>query len=491
LARGGKSVLHWEPKERYGGEFGSFWFREIIENNSKEFQFEFIKRSARSTSDEGYSLDASSRDAEDSSKRLISIEQPCEEDEQPCEEDEKQSCSVEAAQLLQNWGVEPFDKEFASLLDYCLTRSKCFNIELNPKLLFSKGEIIELVIKSGVGHSLEFQMPNLLVFQDGIIKKTPGSKEDIFCDDSISLIDKRRLMKFLTFALEFDVNDKQESKNLESVLFCDFLKNQKIPSKLVDIIITSIALEVDIIKVMEMDAFRGIIKVKEHLNSIGRFGPRAFLTAVYGTSSELCQAFCRYSAIHGANYILGHDPNIEITKECIKILGPDNHLFTGKHLFVGSNNLSLINTNCKQIKTKRIICISRKPFLDGGHSMLMVPANISTKEGGMTVVQYTYETRVCPQDLFLVHIWSPDTNISFEKLVSLASQLAKDSFLSVKYFTNTNVSLDAVTEDKISIIQPCSNDIIAEEAVLQARQFYNIFGPPTEFYPLKINTDSE
>lgn len=43
---------------------------------------------------------------------------------------------------------------------------------------------------------------------DGSIKKVPGSKEDVFKDKSIGLLDKRRLMKFLMFAAgDFEEDD--------------------------------------------------------------------------------------------------------------------------------------------------------------------------------------------------------------------------------------------------------------------------------------------
>ncbi len=34
----------------------------------------------------------------------------------------------------------------------------------------------------------------------GFVRKVPGSKEEVFKDKSIGLLDKRRLMKFLMFA---------------------------------------------------------------------------------------------------------------------------------------------------------------------------------------------------------------------------------------------------------------------------------------------------
>jgi RAB protein geranylgeranyltransferase component A len=47
-----------------------------------------------------------------------------------------------------------------------------------------------------------------------IIFKVPVSKEDIFSTDSIALIDKRKLMRFLTFAM----NEETDPQVLEGEL---------------------------------------------------------------------------------------------------------------------------------------------------------------------------------------------------------------------------------------------------------------------------------
>lgn len=67
-------------------------------------------------------------------------------------------------------------------------------------------------------------MQKLSVFLDGKFRSVPGNKEDIFKSKDLSLIDKRKLMRFLTFALgEFE--DAAELKGKEATPFVQFLKN--------------------------------------------------------------------------------------------------------------------------------------------------------------------------------------------------------------------------------------------------------------------------
>ena len=59
--------------------------------------------------------------------------------------------------------------------------------------------------------------------KSGIIKHVPGTKEDVFKNKDINLVDKRRLMRFLMFA----VGDFEENKELQGqyhLPFEEFLK---------------------------------------------------------------------------------------------------------------------------------------------------------------------------------------------------------------------------------------------------------------------------
>ena len=50
----------------------------------------------------------------------------------------------------------------------------------------------------------------------------PGSKEDIFKSKEISLLEKRRLMRFLSFAAA-DFEDNKELEGMEDTPFLEFL----------------------------------------------------------------------------------------------------------------------------------------------------------------------------------------------------------------------------------------------------------------------------
>lgn len=70
----------------------------------------------------------------------------------------------------------------------------------------------------------------------------PGSKEEIFKSKDLSLLDKRKLMRFLMFAAS-DFEDKNEYKDNESVPFVQFLTSTfSLSSELATVIAYALAL---------------------------------------------------------------------------------------------------------------------------------------------------------------------------------------------------------------------------------------------------------
>lgn len=72
--------------------------------------------------------------------------------------------------------------------------------------------------------------------------QVPSSKEDVFTNKSISLVEKRKLMKFFTFAMDYDETDSL-LEGTENMTFVDLLQERfKITGKLGEAIIYAIAM---------------------------------------------------------------------------------------------------------------------------------------------------------------------------------------------------------------------------------------------------------
>lgn len=103
-------------------------------------------------------------------------------------------------------------------------QSRQYSICLRPSVLPSAGPFISSLVASGVSKYSGFRLVDTVSIYDasGRVNNVPGSKEDIFKSKDISLIEKRRLMRFLTFAAG-DFEDKPEIEGKHDMPFVEFL----------------------------------------------------------------------------------------------------------------------------------------------------------------------------------------------------------------------------------------------------------------------------
>ena len=104
-------------------------------------------------------------------------------------------------------------------------QSRQYAVSLAPSIVPSIGSHIDALIASGVSRYGSFKLLEKVAVYDrpGFVQSVPGSKEDVFKSKALSLIDKRRLMRFLMFAAgEFE--DKKELEGKEEMPFSQYLR---------------------------------------------------------------------------------------------------------------------------------------------------------------------------------------------------------------------------------------------------------------------------
>jgi RAB protein geranylgeranyltransferase component A len=104
------------------------------------------------------------------------------------------------------------------------SQSRQYSICLQPGVIPSLGPLISSLVASGVAKYSGFRLLESVSVYDssGSVRNVPGSKEDIFKSKEISLIEKRRLMRFLAFAAG-DFEDKKELEDKKDMPFLEFL----------------------------------------------------------------------------------------------------------------------------------------------------------------------------------------------------------------------------------------------------------------------------
>ncbi|KIO30845.1 hypothetical protein M407DRAFT_20169 [Tulasnella calospora MUT 4182] len=189
--------------------------------------------------------------------------------------------------------------------------SRIYAISLLPCLVPASGPIITSLIASGVSRYGGFCLLNSVAMctplddkrpeDEWELKRVPSSKEDVFKDRSLSLLDKRKLMKFLMFAAS-DAENPPELEGQEETAFLDFLERKfSLPKS----IASAISFATAHCSHIADKAVPALQRLQRYLRANGRYGNSPFLIGHYGGAGEISQGFCRTAAVQGATYILG------------------------------------------------------------------------------------------------------------------------------------------------------------------------------------------
>lgn len=138
-----------------------------------------------------------------------------------------------------------------------------------------------------------------------MLQKIPSGREDVFSDNTISMRDKRALMKFLRQILQgHEDSESSPTSGVGARSLADVLSSQfNIPSDLQQPLL---ALSLSQDSADSTDAHYAMTRIGRHLRSIGIFGPGfGSMIVKYGGGAEIAQVGCRAGAVGGGVYVLG------------------------------------------------------------------------------------------------------------------------------------------------------------------------------------------
>ncbi|KAJ1911808.1 hypothetical protein H4219_005822 [Mycoemilia scoparia] len=260
-----------------------------------------------------------------------------------------------------------------------------------------------------------------MIYWNGVTEKVPDSKGDIFASQSLSLIEKRKLMKFLTFIRDNDPEDHvfnstdagQETTHIPT-LSSFVAKNFKIEGKLQAAVVHSIAFADN---EEEVDARVGCLRIRKYLQSIGRYGKMAYLYSPYGVGSETSQAFCRACAVSGHGVYMLESGVKGIKKEdgSANKEGSDkiqinvnkvNQTITTKNCIVSAEQIRLTDAPQSQIRNtvSRGILILDKPLYTGTNLVTIPPGQCNNRNA--VFILTTCANGACPQGKAIMYVWT-------------------------------------------------------------------------------------
>ncbi|KAM6354129.1 rab proteins geranylgeranyltransferase component A 1 isoform 2-T2 [Alca torda] len=301
-----------------------------------------------------------------------------------------------------------------------------FNIDLVSKLLYSRGLLIDLLIKSNVSRYAEFKnATRILAFRGGKVEQVPCSRADVFNSRQLTMVEKRMLMKFLTFCLDYEQHP-DEYQDYENSSFAQFLSTRKLTPSLQHFILHSIAM----VSETDCSALEGLQATKKFLQCLGRYGNTPFLFPLYG-QGEIPQCFCRLCAVFGGIYCLRHSVQcLVVDKEsgrCKAIVDHFGQRISANYFIVEDSYLSeSICTNVSYRQISRAVLITDQSVLNTDSeqqvSILTVPP-VDLGKPAVCIIELCSSTMTCMKDTYLVHLTCPSTKTAREDLEPVVQKL--------------------------------------------------------------------
>ncbi|XP_038020676.1 rab proteins geranylgeranyltransferase component A 1 isoform X1 [Motacilla alba alba] len=301
-----------------------------------------------------------------------------------------------------------------------------FNIDLVSKLLYSRGLLIDLLIKSNVSRYAEFKnATRVLAFREGKVEQVPCSRADVFNSRQLTMVEKRMLMKFLTFCLDYEQHP-EEYQDYENSTFAQFLQTRKLTPSLQHFILHSIAM----VSETESSTLEGLQATKKFLQCLGRYGNTPFLFPLYG-QGEIPQCFCRLCAVFGGIYCLRHAVRCLVldraSGRCKAIVDHFGQRISANYFIVEDSYLSESTcTNVCYRQISRAVLITDQSVLNTDSeqqvSILTVPP-LEPARAAVCVIELCSSTMTCMKDTYLVHLTCPSTKTAREDLEPVVQKL--------------------------------------------------------------------
>jgi len=141
---------------------------------------------------------------------------------------------------------------------------------------------------------------------------------------------------------------------------------------------------------------------------VGKYGETAFLATYYGVS-EICQAFCRLSAVYGGTFILRRGASHLVVSEQGDFEGvvcSEGQKLTAPWL-VASEPFWPTPPDPSQPGVSRCVCVAAETIIPGKHiAMLVLPPGTCGNDKTVFVMQTDASLQACPEDKVLWLLWT-------------------------------------------------------------------------------------
>ncbi|XP_077448757.1 rab proteins geranylgeranyltransferase component A 1 [Stigmatopora argus] len=380
---------------------------------------------------------------------------------------------------------------------YLLKEGRRFNIDLASKLMYARGSLVDLLIKSNVSRYAEFKnVTRILTYRSGAVEQVPCSRADVFASRQLSMVEKRKLMRFLTSCLE----EKEEPEAHAGRSYSEFLRERQLGDNLRHFLLHSIAMATE-----DTPAPAGLASTRHFLRCLGRYGNTPFLFPVYGLG-EIPQCFCRMCAVFGGVYCLRHPVDCLLLHKsadrCTALIDGGGRRIAASHFVLEDGFLSKRATSGESIS--RGVLITDRSILPGDrHQVSLV--TVPPAEAGLPavrMVELSPATMTCAPGTYLVHLTCrsrlgsayEDLAPAVDAMFRRARSPERDSRPAVlwAFYFNTDDGGETDAGRQPSNVYVCSGpdgELGHERAIRQAEAIFHKIVPDQDFCPAAPNPE--
>jgi len=292
--------------------------------------------------------------------------------------------------------------------DEAYGRGRDWNVDLIPKFLMAQGQLVKLLIHTGVTRYLEFKSieGSYVMGKSGKISKVPADEKEALSSDLMGLFEKRRFKNFLVFVQEFEPENPATWKDVDpnTSTMDDVFKKFSLDENTQDFVGHALCLYRDD-EYRSKPCLEAINRIKLYSNSLAKYGKSPYLYPLYGLG-ELPQGFARLSAIYGGTYMLDKSVD-EIVMEGGKVVGVRSGGETAKCKQVYCDPTYVTDKVKKVGQVVRCICLMDHPIpntKDALSTQIIIPQKQVGRKSDIYVTMTSYTTQVASKGWFIAMV---------------------------------------------------------------------------------------
>ncbi|KAG8224876.1 hypothetical protein J437_LFUL006470 [Ladona fulva] len=286
-------------------------------------------------------------------------------------------------------------------------RGREWNVDLIPKFLMANGQLVKLLIHTGVTRYLEFKsVEGSYVYKGGKISKVPVDEREALASDLMGMFEKRRFKNFLVYVQDFKEDDPKTWKDIDpqTTTMGQVYEKFGLDRNTQDFTGHALALYRDD-DYLKHNALQTIRRIKLYSDSLARYGKSPYLYPMYGLG-ELPQGFARLSAIYGGTYMLDK-PVDEIVMENGKVVGVRSGNETAKCKQVFCDPSYVPDRVKKTGQVIRCICLMDHPVpgtRDALSTQIIIPQKQVNRKSDIYVSLVSYTHQVSAKGWFIAMV---------------------------------------------------------------------------------------